>query len=153
MRSRARAVLYAMGTGMAVGCGFVLTGIGMSWSGPYYEQFGGPAAGVIQAIPGTFLLGVLFTLPNALFLVLTLAAVMRRASWASHPILWGIVGTIAAAPAAWLFGAAFGEEFFEVPSAHTILLALGFVCGLMGRWGYRDVGNPQNFEENPSTTA
>jgi len=153
MRSRARAVLYAMGTGMAAGCGFVLTGIGMSWSGPYYEQFGGPLAGVIQAIPGAFLLGVLFTLPSALLLVLTLAAAMRRASWAAHAVVWGVMGMIAAAPTAWLFGAMFGEEPFEVPSAHTVLLALGFACGLMGRWGYREVGEPQSFEEKPSTTA
>jgi len=153
MRSRARAVFYAMGTGMAVGCGFVLTGIGLSWSGPYYEQFGGPLAGVIQAIPGVFLLGVLFTLPSALFLVLTLAAAMRRASWAAHPVAWGVVGMIASAPAAWLFGAMFGEKLFEVPSTHTVLLALGFVCGLVGRWGYREVVDPRRLEENPSMTA
>ena len=139
---------------MVLGCGAVFTLIGMAgWNLPLFK---GPAAGaaftVANAVPGVLFLGVLFCVPTALILVVTMARLMRWRAVFGNMWLWGLAGAVTAAPIAALFGAMFAEKLFNVPSIHTTLLALGFVCGLAGRWGYRLIPD-QPLPENPATTA
>ena len=155
-RSRLRAFAYAVALGMALGCGIGLAlllpvayGEGSYWGG---NESPGILAGLSMALPGVTMLGMIFTVPSALLLVLPLAGLERSGlGWALHPLAWGVWGALCAVPQAWLFGAGFNETLFEVPSAHMILLAIGLVCGLAGRWGYREVA--EELSKNPSTIA
>ena len=140
---------------MLVGCGATLALVIAPGAGTR-GYWGGEEPNILfalmAALPGVSLLGILFTVPSALLLVLPLASAARKgARWALDPILWGVWGTVCAIPQAWFFFAAFSERLFDVPSIHVALLVLGYACGLAGRWGYREVA--ESVSENPSTIA
>ena len=139
-RSRLRAIVYAMFTGMLVGCGTVLAlFFAVGDNTPYLADQGGGIGLMTGAIP-------------AIVLVLAMAGIMRDVPGGGSPFAWALAGTIIAAPVAWLFGAIFREDVFEFPSVHVTLLVRGAVCGLAARFGYREVA-VDSVSRNPSTTA
>lgn len=156
MRSRARAVLCAMTVGTLLGGGLVLTALGMVGVNnpvPGMGSAGTATELIVSAIPGVLFLSLLFTAPSALILVWVMAGEMRQMPAFASPWLWGLAGAIVAFPTALLFMEAFSEDLFEVPSVRAAILLFGLFAGLAGRWGYREVGEPDRTEPNPPTTA
>ena len=151
-RSRLRSVCYAVATGMLLGCGSVL-GLFLTAQPTYAtEAMGGQAGMLALMLPGTVMLGLLFTLPSACALVFTMAGLRRSGFDILAPWQWAAGGLLASIPVAWLFGLMLQETLFDLPSAHMILLGFGALSGLAARWGYREVAD-DSFERNAATTA
>ena len=151
-RSRLRSVIYAMFTGMLLGCGGVI-GFALSASpSPASEVMGGAAGLVATMLPGVFFLGVLFTAPSALALVFTMAGLRRSGLDVLAAWQWAIGGFVAAIPVALFFGLMLREGLFHLPSVHMAMLGFGVLSGLAARWGYREVAE-DSLSRKPSTTA
>ena len=151
-RSRTRAVLYAVGCGTLLGCGAVFFFIVELLRHDVNAQAYGFWNTILTMVPGTLILGLLFSLPSALALVVTMAGLNRDVGNVLAPWKWAVGGAIVATPVAWLFGELLREPLFAVPSAHMLMFVFGAVSGLAARWGYRETDDG-SLDRNAATTA
>jgi len=140
---------------MVLGGGTVLAVaayIGAAQPVPEARGAEGALLGLSYALPATILLSLLFTVPSALALVFAMAGLRRRGLTMLSPWGWAVGGVVVAIPVAWMFGAMFREDPFELQSVHMALLGFGLLSGLAARWGYREVAS-DSAERNVATTS
>lgn len=137
-RSRTRAVLYFAGFGSILITAVIALGmIGNYYTTEPWEKDRFHPISVLAFGPIWFIGSLLVLTPIGLvhtLLMSNLAIIIEEPAW-PQALVWGAAG----AAMFWPITLLLDPIPSEVATAHFVFAGFGFLCGMFGRWGYREV--------------